>query len=144
MTDLISRQAAIKWVKTECNPYGKPTLDLESGKKVIEYLKHMSPAQQWHPITSRPMDEEERECWKELRGYTLEDDETVIYSGTPDDGDEVLVCTAGGNVFIDTFYSDPDNGCYFEENGDMDGIVAWMPLPKPYKAERSEDGKYKI
>lgn len=42
--DLISRQDAIKWVKTECNPYGKPTLDLESGKKVIEHLEQMSPA----------------------------------------------------------------------------------------------------
>jgi len=41
MDDLISRQAAIKWVKTECNPYGKPTLDLESGEKVIEHLKQM-------------------------------------------------------------------------------------------------------
>jgi hypothetical protein len=39
--DAISRQAAIRWVKTECNPYGKPTLDFESGKKVIEHLKQM-------------------------------------------------------------------------------------------------------
>lgn len=39
--DLISRQAAIKWLKTECNPYGKPTLDFESGKKVIEHLEQM-------------------------------------------------------------------------------------------------------
>lgn len=39
--DTISRQAAIKWVKTECNPYGKPTLDFESGMKVIEHLKRM-------------------------------------------------------------------------------------------------------
>lgn len=43
--DLIDRQAAIRWVKTECNPYGKPTLDFESGKKVIEHLLHMPPAQ---------------------------------------------------------------------------------------------------
>ena len=43
--DLISRQAAIRWVKTECNPYGKPTLDFESGKKVIEHLKQMPSAQ---------------------------------------------------------------------------------------------------
>ena len=41
--DVIYRQAAIRWVKTECNPYGKPTLDFESGKKVIEHLKRMSP-----------------------------------------------------------------------------------------------------
>ena len=40
-SDLISRQDAIRWVKTECNPYGKPTLDFESGKKVIKHLKQM-------------------------------------------------------------------------------------------------------
>ena len=45
MNDLISRQAAIRWVKTECNPYGKPTLDFESGKKVIEHLEQMPSAQ---------------------------------------------------------------------------------------------------
>ena len=39
--DCISRQAAIRWVKTECNPYGKPTLEFESGKKVIEHLEQM-------------------------------------------------------------------------------------------------------
>ena len=44
MSDSISRQAAIRWVKTECNPYGKPTLDFESGKKVIEHLKQMPSA----------------------------------------------------------------------------------------------------
>lgn len=30
--DTIYREDAIRWVKTECNPYGKPTLDFESGK----------------------------------------------------------------------------------------------------------------
>ena len=45
MNDLISRQAAIRWVKTECNPYGKPTLDFESGKKVIEHLEQLPSAQ---------------------------------------------------------------------------------------------------
>lgn len=43
--DLISRRKAIQWVKTECNPYGKPTLDYESGKKVIEHLEAMPSAQ---------------------------------------------------------------------------------------------------
>ena len=45
MNDLISREDAIRWVKTECNPYGKPTLDFESGKKVIEHLEQMPSAQ---------------------------------------------------------------------------------------------------
>lgn len=43
--DLISRQNAIRWVKTECNPYGKPTLDFDSGVKVIEHLKKMPSAE---------------------------------------------------------------------------------------------------
>ena len=43
--DLISREDAIRWVKTECNPYGKPTLDFESGKKVIEHLEQMPSVQ---------------------------------------------------------------------------------------------------
>ena len=43
--DLISRAAAIRWVKTECNPYGNPTLDFESGKKVIKHLEQMPSAQ---------------------------------------------------------------------------------------------------
>lgn len=49
MNDYIDRQAAIRWVKTECNPYGKPTLEFESGKKVIEHLEQM-PSAQHEPI----------------------------------------------------------------------------------------------
>ena len=44
MNDTISRQAAIRWVKTECNPYGNQTIDFESGKKVIEHLERMPSA----------------------------------------------------------------------------------------------------
>ena len=29
------------YVKRECNPYGKPTLDFESGKQILNYLKQM-------------------------------------------------------------------------------------------------------
>lgn len=45
MDDLISRRKAIQWVKAECNPYGQPTLDYESGIKVIEHLERMPSAQ---------------------------------------------------------------------------------------------------
>ena len=52
--DCISRKDAIRWIKTECNPYGKPTLDFESGKRVIKHLKQMPPAQ---PEPERTMEE---------------------------------------------------------------------------------------
>lgn len=96
--------------------------------------KHLSTIepQRWIPVTSRPMDKEERKEWSEQFGYALDDDEAVIYtSQLPDDGQEVIVCTKWGHVYLDTFLR--DEGCYFEENGDMDGIIAWMPLPKPYE-----------
>lgn len=88
---------------------------------------------EWNIIKSRPMDDEERNEWSERMGYELDDDECVIYSNLPDDGQEVLVASKFGTVYVDTFYNDPDEGCYFEDNGDMDGIIAWMPLPDPPK-----------
>jgi hypothetical protein len=44
-----------------------------------------------------------------------------------------LITDKWGNVETDTFYR--DDGCYFEDNCGEDDVVAWMPLPEPYKAE---------
>ena len=100
----------------------------------IDPVKHGK----WNVIKKRPMDEEERLEWSERIGYDIEYDDAFIYTNLPDDGEEVLICYSCGSVTIDTFRD--DDGCYFEDVGDMDGIVAWMPLPKPYKeGERSEE-----
>ena len=45
MSDLIDRQAAIRWIKAECNPYGKPTLDYETSCRIMEHLDRMPPAE---------------------------------------------------------------------------------------------------
>lgn len=93
----------------------------------------------WIPITARPMDTEERLQWSEKLGFDVEYNEALVYtSQLPDDGQKVLVCGRYGMVWIDTFENDPDYGCYFEEHGDMDGIVAWMLLPEPYKEGEAE------
>lgn len=100
----------------------------------IEQLEAASP--KWIRFKTRPMDEEERREYSERFGYELDDDEAVIYCcQLPDDGQEVLVCNKYGNIWIDTFEDDPDYGAGFETNGDMDGLVAWMPLPEPPKEE---------
>lgn len=39
--DLISREALKRAIKTECNPYGKPTIDFESGKKVLKIIDNV-------------------------------------------------------------------------------------------------------
>lgn len=83
MDELISRQAAIRWVKTECNPYGKPTLDFESGKKVIEHLEQMPSAQP-----------------EPKRGKWLPDNNNYIY--------EQYVCSECKNSFkVDTCMGKP-------------------------------------
>lgn len=93
----------------------------------------------WIKIESRPMTEEERKERSEYIGYDIEYEDAIIYtSRLPDDGQEVLVCNKYGSVWIDTFDNDPDYGVGFETNGDMDGIVAWMPTPKPYKPPKEE------
>ena len=90
----------------------------------------------WILFETRPMDEEERQYYSEHYGYDLDDNEAVIYCcQLPEHGQEVLVCNEYGHIWLDTFDDDPDYGVGFETNGDMDGLVAWMPLPQPPKEE---------
>jgi len=106
MNDLISRQAAIRWVKTECNPYGKPTLDFESGKKVIEHLEQMPSAQpesKWVPCSVRLPKK------TDLYYVTIRDE----------DGTEYTSCM-----------------CYYINlaRWEVDvNVIAWLPEPEPYK-----------
>ena len=105
--------------------------EAEEYQRIIDRFMSFASAQQWHEIHKTPMTEDERTGWSERLGYDIEYEDAFIYSNLPDDGQEVLVCTSYGHVYIDTFYQ--DDGCYFKDNGDMDGIVAWMPKPEPYK-----------
>lgn len=103
----------------------------------LEYAPTISPDEvrgvgKWIPFETRPMDDEEREHWSTQLGYDIPEEEAVIFCSTlPDDGQEVLVCNKWGHVWIDEFQNDPDYGVGLEMNGDMDGVLAWMPLPKP-------------
>ena len=86
----------------------------------------------WIPMKTREMTKEEKEEIGFDFGYMYD-------CPLPDDGQEVLITDCYGNVEIDTFCRDYD-GVYFEENCDDGEVVAWMPLPQPYKTE-SEDKK---
>ena len=136
MNDLISRQDAIDAINRCMDIYINNLQTMIYKADAYKALTDLSSAQQWIPIKTRPMDEEERVEWSEKLGYDIEYEEAVIYtSQLPDDGQEVLTCNRYGTVRIDKFENDPDYGCSFEENGDMDGIVAWMPLPNPWRGK---------
>ena len=87
-------------------------------------------SQKWIPIKTRPMTEEEiqeHEC-----------DYGFIYNcSLPDDGQDTLIQTPFGIRFA-TFYNDTQYGCYWEGYEDDGDVLAWMPLPQPYKAEGSK------
>lgn len=106
----------------------------------IRLVDEIEDKQQWIPIKTRPMDEEEREYWEDHFGYELADEDAVLFDcKMPDDGQEILVSY---RKWISMDKCEVDDGCYgLEGNGDWDGVIAWMPVPEPYKGV--EDGKRK-
>ena len=127
MSDTISRQAAIRWVKTECNPYGKPTLDYESGKHVMKHLEQMpssQPEQQWIPCSERLPDRFGKMLVTFIPGtlWTY-----VIIANYSDLMGIAKPCFWIGNVGKNDFANITSH------------VVAWMPLPEPYK-EEEQDG----
>ena len=87
----------------------------------------------WIAIKTRPMTEEEKEYYSE---YHFEGNGLIYECPLPEDGQEVLITSKYGGVDKTTFYTDCGN--YFENYEDYDEVIAWQPLPEPYK-ERDSD-----
>ncbi len=104
--DAISREVAIRWVKTECNPYGKPTLDFESGKKVIEHLKQIP------SVTPKQKTLE----WTELKDQKPEDYADVLVRNI--DGDVTCAYLCDDTDFLERFSGEK-----------IDDVVEWMEMP---------------
>lgn len=68
---------------------------------------------EWHPI--------------EIREGEIEE----IVGLLPEEGQEVILTTKGGFVTIDVFDYVEAGG--FFENYDFDEVLAWAPMPEPYK-----------
>lgn len=96
------------------------------------------PQGEWIPVKDRPMTTEERIKFAEHYGIEYCDtaDEKVLDCPMPEDGQEILVSSRWG-VHTDVADNDVDGEGFIsyglEENGDWEGINAWMPLPEPYK-----------
>ena len=114
--DTISRQAAIRWVKTECNPYGKPTLDFESGKKVIKHLEQMPPAQP-EPTYEQVEEYCKKRCLHVVTADFFESTKPQrlghwIPHETPDDGEQ-YECSECGVLWEFNDGTPEDNEAYF-------------------------------
>ena len=97
---------------------------------LLEELKTMRETTCWIPVKTRPLTEEEKE------EYADEGFEFMYDCPLPEHGQDVLITTKYGYVEKTTFFT--DCGDYFENWDDEDDVLAWMPLPKPYKEEGAE------
>lgn len=83
----------------------------------------------WIPVKAHPATDEERESHPDI-DYWLDCE-------MPDDGQEILVTVKHKNwisVEKDVCYVDSE---YSLDSGyDWDDIIAWMPLPEPWKGEQ--------
>lgn len=86
----------------------------------------------WIPIKTRKLTDAEEQDMLENSAYYFN---YMFDCQLPEDGEEVLVTTSTGEVTTTTFYDEGLDGCYFEFYEDDGDVIAWMPKPKPYKAE---------
>lgn len=119
---------------------GNPIWDVDECKEAFD-MAIAAMGQRWIPVKTRPMDEEERAEWSEKLGYDIEYEEAVIYtSQLPEEKREVLICTSDEFIYIGEYekWTWADGlGTWTEsvEYRTISDVVAWMPLPEPYKEE---------
>ena len=105
-------------------------VDDDAGHRAVEIIEQIAEEYNggWIAIKTRPMTEEEKEYYSE---YLSEGNGIIYECPLPDDGQEVLITSKYGSVDKTTFCTDCGN--YFENYEDYDEVIAWRPLPEPFK-----------
>ena len=70
-----------------------------------------------------------KECQDIIRKH-MNDGWIPVEERSPEDGDEVLCCD-NRQIYLVEYQADWD-----APFGDLDGIIAWSPLPEPYHPEK--------
>lgn len=86
----------------------------------------------WVPVKTRPLTDAEKQDMLEKNNYFFN---YAFDCRIPEDGEEVLITTSAGEVTTTAFCNEGLDGSYFECYEDNSDVIAWMPKPKPYKAE---------
>ena len=105
-------------------------------------------AEDWLPIKTRPLTEEEKQNAIEKHDIAPDDLEYPFAwhfdceLPKPKEGEQsvdVLVTTNLGFVKVTNFFIDYLGCPCFEDMDEADEFVAWMPLPKAYESEAEND-----
>lgn len=85
------------------------------------------------------------EEWLKMPSVQPEQRWIPVSEGLPEDGQNVLFCDIDDDIMIG-YHIKGRPYTHFSQDGtyeDIKGVIAWMPLPEPYKAEseaKDEDG----
>ena len=91
-----------------------------------EDMKAYERIPEWNKLIFRELTPEEKEDYATY-GWSC------MVENLPEYGEEVLV-TDGVSVWLDSF--DVDECIYLSgTDSEIDGVIAWLPLPAPYKGE---------
>lgn len=90
----------------------------------------------WIPVTYRPMDKEEREMAESEIGKLTDEEALIFDCPMPEDGEEILISTE--HMVSADICSRDGLWIGLESYGDWFGVLAWMPMPDPYKKEEGE------
>lgn len=130
---LIDADALIEQMEADAEHMEESLFEM-AAYAAINDVKHQPTIepQKWIPVKFRPMDSEEREYWEEQFGEELAEKDAVMFDcPMPEDGQEILVSYRN---WISMDKCEIDGGGYgLEENGDWEDVIAWMPLPEPFK-----------
>ena len=106
--------------------HGLPGSALDIVNTLLNDLEQDEKEKCWIPVKYHHISEKER-----AEESISKDMHYMLDCKMPDDGQEILV-TNGETTWQDTCFID-SNGYYLDGGYDWIDIMAWMPLPKPYK-----------
>lgn len=121
-TDTISRQAAIDAVSEACFELRGIFKECEERLLALPFAR---PEQRWTPCSEGLPEEKDAGILKKL-GINKRSDYVIATVEVAGERMTVATCTYDGVWYWDKKYAFPD----FK-------VVAWMPLPEPYKGEQS-------
>ena len=126
MSDLISRSALIEKIR-KYGICGSGYSDEERINDVIDMIESEPSAQQWIPCSERlPEEDGEYLCQIDVHGRAVM--EVIGFSNNLYKVDEYDFFDCKGKK---GFYGYDSEMGYYETSG----VIAWMPLPEPYKGE---------
>ena len=132
--DCVSRQSVSEFLRNHAKDFedAKFRMAFMTASSLVENADNISPVtpiQRWIPVSERLPEEDEEYL---LFGKVDEDEDNYIFIGEYDS------CGEQFGIWQEQF-DRTTLGCLGSEFYEYASVIAWMPLPEPYKAEMESE-----